>query len=302
MSTTPIGDHAVISDCRSIALIDRSGSVEWLCWPRVDAPSVFGRLLDSDGGPLVDRARRRGRRTAPLSRSDHGVGDDVRDRLGHARVYRCSRYRARRAGPPTRQALAASTRPSGDGSRWHRRDRARTSSPTGIRPRDSGDVAARRRHSAAGRPRRDGAVDTDTCRRCRRARHRSLSTDRGRVAVVRAPPSHERGAPAAGVDAGRTRAASRRDGTDVAVVVATAPAYEGPWHDLVHHSGRVLQALTFSPTGAIVAAADDVAAGVRRRRAQLGLPVRVGARRQLHASRRCGSRPARTRPTSSSTT
>jgi GH15 family glucan-1,4-alpha-glucosidase len=32
-------------------------------------------------------------------------------------------------------------------------------------------------------------------------------------------------------------------------------AYEGPWHDLVHHSGRVLQALSFQPTGAICAAA-----------------------------------------------
>jgi GH15 family glucan-1,4-alpha-glucosidase len=37
-------------------------------------------------------------------------------------------------------------------------------------------------------------------------------------------------------------------------------AYMGPWHDLVHHSGRVLQALSFQPTGAICAGllpADD---------------------------------------------
>jgi GH15 family glucan-1,4-alpha-glucosidase len=32
-------------------------------------------------------------------------------------------------------------------------------------------------------------------------------------------------------------------------------AYVGPWQDLVHHSGRVLQALSFAPTGAICAAA-----------------------------------------------
>ncbi|HTX62480.1 MAG TPA: glycoside hydrolase family 15 protein, partial [Acidimicrobiales bacterium] len=32
-------------------------------------------------------------------------------------------------------------------------------------------------------------------------------------------------------------------------------SYDGPWHDLVHQSGRVLQALTYYPTGAVIAAA-----------------------------------------------
>src|SRR5438093_9963881 len=51
MSTTPIADYALISDCHSAALVSRDGSVDWCCFDRFDARPVFARLLDwSRGG------------------------------------------------------------------------------------------------------------------------------------------------------------------------------------------------------------------------------------------------------------
>ncbi len=46
----PIAEYGFLSDCESAALVAPSGSVEWLCMPRFDSPSVFGAILDRDAG------------------------------------------------------------------------------------------------------------------------------------------------------------------------------------------------------------------------------------------------------------
>jgi GH15 family glucan-1,4-alpha-glucosidase len=44
-----IEDYGLIGDCETCALVSRAGSVDWLCWPRFDSDACFAALLGDEG-------------------------------------------------------------------------------------------------------------------------------------------------------------------------------------------------------------------------------------------------------------
>jgi GH15 family glucan-1,4-alpha-glucosidase len=254
MDSLPIGDYALLSDCRSAALVSRDGSVDWLCFPRFDGPSVFCRLLDPAGGRFAIRPAgefRASRRyvdqtmvleTTFTTASGTAVLTDAmavgRNERGHDLGAHSPSMLLRRlacTGGEIEAEVSYAPRPEyglvhpllvrvpGGLAARGGADRLMLSTPVSFAV--AGATATARVRLAAGQ----AAV---------------FALGHGQMAdPPRAPwPAEEITARLEDtVEGWRSWSAIHQN-------------YDGPWRELVRQSGRVLQALTFAPTGAIVAA------------------------------------------------
>jgi GH15 family glucan-1,4-alpha-glucosidase len=254
MSSLPIGDYALLSDCRSAALVSRAGSVDWLCFPRFDGPAVFGRLLDDQAGHFAIRPAGEFEASRAYVDQTMALQTTFRTATGTAvlvdamAVGRNDRGHDLGAGSPG-VLLRSVTCTDGD-----------VELEVGYAPRPEyglihplleavpGGLAAR---GGADRLLLSAPVDflvdgaTATARfRLRAGETAGFALHHGRMWEP-ALAAWDQGEIAA-------RLADTLEGWRS--WSAIHQTYEGPWRDLVHQSGRVLQALTFQPTGAIVAA------------------------------------------------
>ena len=50
MAYQPIESYGLVGDMRTAALVGTNGSIDWLCFPHFDSPSVFAAVLDDEKG------------------------------------------------------------------------------------------------------------------------------------------------------------------------------------------------------------------------------------------------------------
>jgi GH15 family glucan-1,4-alpha-glucosidase len=254
MSDLPIADYALLSDCRSAALVSRAGSVDWLCLPRFDGPSVFARLLDDDGGhwsigvPGAASTRRYLEQSMALETTFETPGGSAALTDAMA-VGRNDRGHDLGAGSPG-ALLRRLTCTAGEvevAVHYAPRPEYGLVHPL-LHPVDGGLVGRGGADVLALSAPAGLAVDGDTAT----AR---LVLRAGETACFAL--HHARSWEPAPAILTQAEIVGQLDDTleGWRSWSAMHQSYDGPWRELVHHSGRVLQALTFQPTGAIVAAA-----------------------------------------------
>ena len=256
MSTTPIADYALLSDRHSAALVSRAGSIDWLCFPRFDSPSIFGRLLGEEAGQWSIQA------TSAIQ--------VTRRYLDRTMVLETT-FRT-----PTGTVAITDALAMGEGNRGHELGR----DAPHLLLRGAACLEGEVELSLEYVPRPeyglvhpvldavDGGISavggTDVLvLSSPTALTVDQSTVSGRIQLRRGQSANFALHHTQRVDTAPARVWSQSEiGARLEDTVAAweswselHQAYVGPWRDLVHHSGRVLQSLSFAPTGAICAAA-----------------------------------------------
>ncbi|HAQ59061.1 MAG TPA: glycoside hydrolase family 15, partial [Microbacterium sp.] len=257
MSTLAISDHALLSDRHSAAVVTRDGCVAWLCFPRFDSESVFASLLDDEGGHWWIRPA-------------DPAGDAVSREYLHGTMVLRSTYctdsgtfeitEAMELGPASDPHRLGEDAPH-TLLRTIRCTSGRVSLAMEFRPRPAYGLVIPTFDPIAGGVAMEGGLGR-LILSTTLPMTVSVTAVTARFALVEgesaalamqfapidqpAPPAYSESAievaMAETIDAWRAWSDLHQ-------------TYRGPWQELVHHSGRVLQALSYQPTGAIIAAA-----------------------------------------------
>ena len=256
MSRIAIAEHALLSDCRSAALVV-AGSVDWLCFPRFDSSPVFGRLLDDAAGHFVIRPTDpqalpvvRYRPQSLVLETTWTCADGVLVVLDALALGRHERGHELGHSSPGVLLRGAECVEGSVAISWQYAPRP-----------EFGLVHPRLRAVDGGIVSEGGAtvlmLSTDTTFEVRGATVEGATVlnagDRAAWAL--------QGTTSFGPELPKpwaAKAVHRRLAQAERVWKSWShlhQRYEGPFRDLVHHSGMVLQALTYAPSGAIIAAA-----------------------------------------------
>ncbi|MFP4600588.1 MAG: glycoside hydrolase family 15 protein [Persicimonas sp.] len=254
MSDYPIADYALLADCNGAALVHRAGSIDWLCVPRFDSPAVFAGLLDENGGHWMIRPE---------------ADFEVSRRYVDASLVLETSFTTSTGELVVIDALAIGPNETGHELGAHpphallrevRCTRGEVDVDFEYRPRpEYGLTEPILRSDDGGILGQGGAsvlllsapVDLDIERSVARGRFRLAEGQCRRFALQHRSSSEDKPEHWSDEDIDE-RLSQTIHGWNTWSEIHQS--YQGPWKDQVHHSARVLQGLTYFPTGAIVAA------------------------------------------------
>ncbi len=256
MSSTPIADHALLSDRHSAALVTRAGSVDWLAFPRFDSPSVFGRLLGVDAGHW--QVQPTGEWTSSRRYLEDALVLETTFSTGSGTLVVTD---AMALGPDNGGHRLGKDVPHLLVRRLEVTD-GEVEVEVDYRPRpEYGLVVPLLSHVDGGLTARGGAewlvltspVDLTVETGARARGTVTLRPGEPTLLALHRSTLDETPARVWGQD----ELAATLDSTVAAWRSWSElhQSYDGPWADLVHHSGRVLHGLSYQPSGAVVAAA-----------------------------------------------